>query len=146
MALYVSVTLLATLTALAEQADQGHVRILAVVWGTTVGLALVHWFAFVVSASVFGGGGTTRHDHLVSLAQLGGAGAVAVVGTLPVVVLSPTAELDTVRLFLAALVAAAGYAVGRTRGASRARASVTAAAVLVVALAVAVAKNVLSGH
>ena len=48
MALYVAVCLIAALTALANvTAVPGH--ILGLVWGTTVGLALAHVFAFRIA-------------------------------------------------------------------------------------------------
>ena len=61
MALYVAICLLGVLTAVAERADAGHVSVFTLVWGTTVGLALAHWFAFRLSARLVAGGtGTVR--------------------------------------------------------------------------------------
>jgi hypothetical protein len=57
MALYVSICLLAALAAVRERADAGHVDVLRLVWGTTLGLALAHWFAFRLSG---GGPGEER--------------------------------------------------------------------------------------
>jgi len=50
MGVYASITLLAALTAGADHSSQSQVGVLEVVWGTTVGLALAHWFALVLSA------------------------------------------------------------------------------------------------
>jgi hypothetical protein len=75
-----------------------------------------------------------------------GALAVALLVTVPVVLLPATAELDVVRLVLAGFVAAIGYAVARNSGASMRRSAIYAASILVIALAIAVLKNVLSGH
>lgn len=146
MALYVSVTLLATLIALDERADHGQVRALAVVWGTTLGLALTHWFAFRLSAQLVGHGRVSGRDTAVSAAQLVGAAVVAVLATIPVVLLPTTAENDTVRALLATLIGGFGFAVARSSGASRRRAGGYAVGVLVLAMTVAVAKNGLSGH
>src|SRR5690606_5466434 len=44
MALYTSITLLGALTVTGRR--QSDVNVFAIVWGTTVGLALAHWFAF----------------------------------------------------------------------------------------------------
>ena len=42
---YVAICLLAALAAVSESAAEDHV--FEIVWGTTVGLALAHWFASV---------------------------------------------------------------------------------------------------
>jgi predicted membrane protein len=60
MALYVAVCLLAALTAVAEEASDGHVRAFGIIWGTTIGLALAHAFAFRVSARIVAQGRIRR--------------------------------------------------------------------------------------
>jgi hypothetical protein len=145
MALYVAVCLLAALTAMAEQADAGHVDVFKVIWGTTVGLALAHLFAFRVSARLVAAGTIRRQDAESAAAQLAGA-LVVVLATVPVLVLPGPSELDVVRDLLAAFVAAVGYAVARNAGAGRGRAAAYAATILIVAVTIAVLKNVLSGH
>jgi hypothetical protein len=146
MALYVSVCLLAALSAIGERADAGHLDVFKIVWGTTLGLALAHWFAFRLSSRLVAAGRLGHHEKRVMAAQFAGALVVALLATVPVVLLPATAELDVVRLVLAAFVASVGYAVARHSGASIGRSLVYAAAILVVAGAVAVAKNQLSGH
>jgi thymidine phosphorylase len=71
---------------------------------------------------------------------------VAVLATVPVVVLPAGSELDVVRLLLAGLIAAVGFAVARSGGAGIGRSAGYAGTVLVLALAIAVTKNVLGGH
>jgi hypothetical protein len=117
-----------------------------ITWGTTIGLAVAHWFAFRVSARLVAAGELGRHEVHTAAAQLVGALAVALLVTVPVVLLPATAELDVVRLVLAGFVAAIGYAVARNSGASMRRSAIYAASILVIALAIAVLKNVLSGH
>lgn len=146
MALYVSVCLLAALTAVEERADAGHVDVLVLVWGTTVGLALAHWFAFRLSARLVAAGTMPRREAAIAGAQVAGALAVAALATVPVIVLPATAELDVVRLVLAGFVAAVAVAVARSGGASMARSLVYAVAVLVAAATIALLKNVLGGH
>jgi hypothetical protein len=146
MALYVAVCLLAALTAMAEQADAAHADVFKVIWGTTVGLTLAHLFAFRVSARLVAAGTIRRHDAESAAAQLAGALVVAVLATVPVLVLPGPSELDVVRDLLAAFVAAVGYAVARNAGAGRGRAAAYAATILIVAVTIAVLKNVLSGH
>ena len=144
MALYVAICLLAALTAVSH--DTSHIDTFKIVWGTTIGLAAAHWFAFRVSARLVAFGVVRRHDAQVAGAQLAGAGAVAVLSTLPVILFSESIELDVVRYVLAIFIAVVGYAVARASGATMARAVAYAASVLIVASAVAVAKNALAGH
>lgn len=146
MGLYVSVSLLAALTALAEHEEQSHPAILAIVWGTTLGLALAHLFAFRVSAQLIAKGSVPVSDRKIAAAQLGGAVVVAALCTAPVLVFDSTAELDVARIMIAALVAAVGARVARRSGSSLPRALAYGLVVFVVAMAVAITKNVLSGH
>jgi hypothetical protein len=77
MVLYVSVVLLAELSALPRGDDHGVIRgpvgwkLVAICWGTTVGLAVTHWFAFRLTAQGFGRGTFSRHDREVALGQIG---------------------------------------------------------------------------
>ncbi len=146
MAMYVAVCLLAALTAVAEQASDGHMRALGIIWGTTVGLTLAHIFAFRVSARVVAQGRIRRSDADAIVAQLVGAIGVAVLATIPVLLWPSTAELDVVRELLALSIALVGFQVARSSGAGRVRSLVYGASLLAVAVTVAVLKNVLSGH
>jgi len=114
MAFYVSICLLAALAAVGETAQ---VDVFKIVWGTTVGLALVHWFAFRLSARLVGGGGFGREDAELAAAQLAGALAIAMIASVPVLLFPDSAELDVARMRLAALIAVAGFAVARASGA-----------------------------
>lgn len=146
MALYVAVCLLATLSAIADRSDAGHADVFAVIWGTTVGLALAHWFAFRLSARLVAAGRLRGSEAEIAGAQLAGAAATALLATAPVVVVPDAAELDVVRLLLAGFVTAIGFVVARSGGAGRGRATVYAGAILVITVTIAVLKNVLSGH
>lgn len=146
MALYVSVSLLAALTALAEADEQTHPAVLGVVWGTTMGLAVAHLFAFRVSAKLVAQGSFPVEDRIAAAGQLAGAAAVAALCTGPVLWLPSTAELDVARIALALFVAAVGYVVAHAHGSSRSRAILYGVTLFVVAVVVALLKNVLSGH
>ncbi len=145
MALYVSVCLLAASAAIAES-DRSHVEVLGLVWGTTIGLALAHLFAFRVSARLVGSGSVQQRDLQTALAQLVGAMAVAAVCTVPVLVFPTSAELDVVRWLLAGFIALVAYLTARSGGTPRHRALIYGCWVLVVALVIVVIKNVLAGH
>jgi hypothetical protein len=144
MALYVAICLLAALIALPEADARAH--LLRIIWGVTVGLAAAHWLAFRVSARLVGEGRIRPHDVESAVAQLAGAGVVAALASLPVVLLPDSVEVAVVQFVLAAFVAVVGFAVSRGGGATRMRASVYASSVLVVAVAIAVLKNVLVSH
>ena len=125
MVLYVSVIEIAELAALPEQhfAD-GHVTgpvggtLLAIVWGTALGLALAHWFAFRLAAPAFRGGRPSHEDNQIGLAQLVGAILVAIISSIPVLLFSGLRAQETIGYFPAVLVGAIGYLVARRVGSS----------------------------
>jgi len=146
MALYVAVCLLAALAAVAEKASDGHVRAIGIVWGTTIGLALAHAFAFRVSARIVAQGRIRRSDANVVLAQIVGAAGVAVLATIPILLWPATAEFDVVRAVLALFISLVGFEVARSSGAGRTRSLLYGATLLLAAVTIAVVKNILSGH
>lgn len=146
MALYVSVVLLAALVALRDSTDTDQTELLQLIWGTTLGLALAHFYAFRVSSRLVRGRPFDRADLRSALAQLVGASAVAVLCTIPVVLLPSPTEDDMVRLWIGLLLGVAGYTSGRAGGASRPRSLVLGAVVLAVGITVALVKNALAGH
>lgn len=146
MALYVAVCLIAALIAIDEDASHGHTRAFAVIWGTTIGLAVVHLFAFRLASRLTAPGGIRRADLELAGAQLAGAAAVAVVVSIPVVLLPTSVEFDVARIELALLIAMAGAAVARQNGAGIARSLWFGSAMLALALLAATVKNILSTH
>ena len=146
MALYVSVVLLAALVALRDATDTDQTELLQLIWGTTLGLALAHFYAFRVSSRLIRGRPFDRGDLRSALAQLVGASAVAVLCTIPVALLPSPTEDDMVRLWIGLLLGVAGYTSGRAGGASRPRSLVLGAVVLAVGVTVALVKNALAGH
>jgi hypothetical protein len=146
MALYVSVVLLAALVALEDGATTPDREMLGLIWGTTLGLALAHYFAFRVASRLVRGTTFHKRDGEIALAQLGGAAIVAALCTIPVLLLRDSSKNDSVRFELAILLGVAGYAAGRSGGASRLRSLATGAIVLVLGVGVAFVKNALLGH
>jgi hypothetical protein len=143
MALYVAVCLIAALTALQNvNAVPGH--ILGLVWGTTVGLAVAHVFAFRIAGRLVHDGVLPRTDRIVS--QLAGAAAVAVVVSVPVLLAPTVNELTWARYTCAAIIGVVGYLVARGAAHGRIRAVLFGLAVLVVAFAIAALKHTLAGH
>jgi hypothetical protein len=146
MALYVAVCLLAASAAVSASFTENQVSMLALVWGTTVGLALAHMFAFHASARFVGAGTLARHDLEISVAQLIGAMAVAAICTVPILLFPANVELETVRLVLAGFIGAVAYTTARGNGATKWRAFFYGLTLLLVALAIALAKNLLTSY
>jgi hypothetical protein len=144
-ALYVAICLLAALIALPETGS-AHAHVIRIIWGVTLGLALAHWFAFRVSARLVGAGSVSPEDVQSAGAQLAAAVAVAVLASIPVVLLPESAELALVEFILAAFIGVVGFAVARSAGATTARALIYAVSVLVVAVVIAGLKTGLAGH
>src|SRR3954454_19627532 len=87
MVLYVSVVEIAELAALPSGGQGGAVtgpvgaELLAILWGTAIGLALAHWFAFRLAAPAFRGEHIGHNETAIVLAQLCGAAFVAAVSS-----------------------------------------------------------------
>jgi hypothetical protein len=153
MTLYVAIVLLAETAALpAGEASDGHLRgpvnwaFVAVVWGTTIGLALAHAFAFQVAVH----GVSVRNvapEHRAEIgAEILGAAAVALVATIPVVLRPDWAEQKVVPFLLALTIGGVGYVVERENGRSRAGAATFASIAIVLGLGVAITKYALAFH
>lgn len=143
MAFYVAIVLIAALVAID---DDHRLPTLGLIWGTTMGLALAHLFAFRLASGLVGERGPDAHSRSLAGAQLAGAIAIAAFSSLPVLFLPEEAEADGVRLVLSALIGLAAFAIGKSSGASTLRSTVFALLVLLLGTAVAVVKNVLLGH
>ncbi len=155
MALYLSIVLLAMLVALPTKNGVRSVQggpvahglgLVELIWGTALGLALAHWFSFQLTARVFGGGKVTRRDVDTGVAQLAAAIGVAAFCTVPVFLFDETRDVQMAAFVPAAIVGAAGYAVGRTGGRSRQWSLVLGGVAAFLGLTVAGIKNLLLGH
>ena len=145
MALYVAICLIAALTALANvTAVPGH--ILGLVWGTTVGLAVAHVFAFrmlVVSSM------TATCPWPIALSRWSSwllPPQSRVVVSVPVLLVPPVNEITWARYTCAAIIGVVGYLVARGAERSRIRSVLFGLGVLAAAFAVAALKHALSGH
>jgi hypothetical protein len=145
MALYVCLVLAAEFVALGDHVVDASVAVGAA-WGTTLGLALAHVFAFDLAARLFGGGRRSAEAGAAVVAQLVAAVAVAAVLTVPFAVLSFEAALDAAGFLLASLIGLAAYLAARSSGSSRVRSIVDGLVVLAVAVVVVSLKVTLSGH
>lgn len=146
MALYVAICLLAALTVASHQELAQQSTVLKVIWGTTLGLALAHWFAFRLSSRLVAAGTVRRTDAELATAQFAGSLVVAALATVPAVVFDGDTRLDITRWTVAAFIALVGFLVARSSGASTFRSACYASTVTVVALVIVVLKNALVGH
>jgi hypothetical protein len=148
MVLYVTIVLLAELAVLPARIqgrDTGlsSRELLGVIWGTTIALALAHWVAFRLAAKAFGGGGTSREDVEIAGAQLTGAAFVAVVASLPILLLPDDVEHRAVPVVLSLELGIVGYVVARFAGWRRWPAFVFGLTVLLLGEAVAILKIII---
>ena len=152
LVLYVSVVEVAELAAIPQEhfAD-GRVTgpvggtLLALIWGTAVGLALAHWFAFGVAAPAFRGHRPTRVDTYIGLAQVAGAVFVAAVSSMPVLLLSDVRAQETTG-DVPALIGIIGYFLLRRAGHSRLAVFFYGLTAFVLGLLVALVKARLAAH
>lgn len=140
MAFYVAVVLWAAL--LVVEPDVG--RLLGIVWGTALGLAVAHVFAFRLAATLVEAGRPSRETLGLVGAQLVGAGVVALLVTAFVLLVPGDQPDEVARFSLAAFIGITAFGIGRSTGASRTRSVVFAVVVLVVAVAVVVTKYLLT--
>lgn len=153
MILYVSVIEIAELFSLPED-HFAHGRVtgpvgttlLAIIWGTAVGLALAHWFAFRVAAPGFRGESPTKHDAQIGLAQLAGAVFVAAVSSIPVLFFSDVRAQETVGDVPALVIGVIAFFVARAAGKARLPAAFYGVTAAVLGVVVALVKSILAAH
>ena len=145
MALYVGVVLAAEFVAVEEHAVDEPSTV-AVIWGSALGVALAHVFAFNLAARLFAGGRIAPGTRRAVWAQLATAAAMAFVVTVPFFFLSLGPALDAAGFLLAALIGVTAFVASRAAGASRLRSVVDGLIALAVAMAVVSVKVGLSGH
>ncbi len=153
MVLYVSVVEIAELASLPEgHFARGRVtgpvgtQILAIIWGTAVGLALAHWFAFRIAAPAFRGERVTSVDTRIGLAQVAGAIFVAAISSIPVLLLSDVRAQETVGDVPAVLIGIVGYLVARATGKARAASAFYGVTAFALGVLVAFVKTILVAH
>jgi hypothetical protein len=153
MVLYVSIVEVAELAALPEShLSLGRVtgpvgaHLLEIVWGTAVGLALAHWFAFRLAAPAFRGERPTHYDTQVGMAQVAGAVLVAALSSLPVILFSDVRAQETIGDVPAVLVGVVGYLLARRTGRSRLAAAFLGVTALALGVLVALVKSLLAAH
>ena len=144
MGFYVAVALIAALSAGSDGAEHTQLEVLGIVWGTTVGLAVAHWFAMILATRVVHDPGLHHTPLEMLYSQLVMALGIAVVATVVVAALFDDLERlgarVTAALFIAGLV---GFE-ARSNGLSRGRALVYGLIALMIGIAIAILKWFLS--
>lgn len=141
MGFTVCIALLAALTAGSDDSPHSKLDVLAIVWGTTVGLAITHWFALILSVRLVKDPTFVYKPREMLYAQT--AMALLVATTASAIVLVVSTDVDrlgarlTAALFLAVLVGIES----RAGGTSRRRAVGMAAGALTVGTTIAFAKQ-----
>jgi hypothetical protein len=144
MAFYLATTLLVALSVAPDAAPPPVPELLLIVWGTTVGLAVAHWFALGLSAYLVDDPGLHHTPAEMLLSQVVMAVVLAVVASVAVLLAPATrAELLTGRVAVALFVGALVVVESRARGHRQVRALALGALALGLALAVATLKLVL---
>jgi hypothetical protein len=143
MGLYITISLLAVLSTKPHGGTTSAV--LALVWGTTIGLILAHWVAFQLTARLFAGSRLTSHDRVTMVGQAVAALGVACLASVPLL-LHADAGPALARGVLAGLIGLFAFGAARRHGGSGGRATAYALVVVAIALAVAIGKYLLTGH
>jgi len=142
MTLYVSVVLLAELVALPE----GIVgwELVAIVWGTTIGLLIAHAFAFQVATHGMSGGWLRGEERIAVLLELAGVASVAAIASAPVVLFGDSIQHTGVSFAVCVTIGAVAYFVERLNNRSRTSSLAFSSLALFVAVLVAAVKAVLT--
>ena len=151
MMLYISIVLLAELAAIPTDHDGGvhgptGWALIGLIWGTTIGLALAHYFAFTVAVHGLSHINLNRDDRAEALAEIGGAGAVAIIASIPVILFSPAREQEVVPVVLVLLIGTIAFAVERANGHNRKSAFIYGIGALVIGLLVVSVKEAVAYH
>jgi hypothetical protein len=140
MILYVSVVLMGAIVTVPADDLDDDVEVAAVIWGSALGLALAHWFAFNASAHLFRGEGISAAELREGFWEAAAALAVAVAATVPLLLLDDTTGAAVSLVALAAVVTTVAYIASRHGGLSRPRALLRGGITMVLALLVAALK------
>ena len=141
MAFYLAITLLVALSVAKDGAPPPLPELLLVIWGTTLGLAMAHWFALGLSAYLVEDPGLHHTPGEMLFSQLVMAVTLAVLASVAVLAVPLVQEeLPSGRIAVGLFVGALVVVEARARGHRLARALALGAVGLGLALAVTVVK------
>jgi hypothetical protein len=137
MGFYVAIALLAALAADGLHSKPSEAEVLAVVWGTTVGLAIAHWFALLLSARLVQDPDSHHTAGEVLLSHLVMAFMVALLASAVIVATPTDLRRAAARIAVAVFVGVLVLVESRVSGAKTSRAVALGAAALCVAVVIA---------
>ena len=140
MGFYLSIALLAALTGGNDHKAHSQLDVLILVWGTTIGLGLAHWFALAVSARLVHDPDLHHTPGEMLVSQLVMGVTISAVATVLVLVLPEDFERLGARLTAAAFIALIVQTESIAGGSTRRRAVALGILALVVGLAIATVK------
>jgi hypothetical protein len=140
MGLYLAIALIAALSAGKDRAPHTELDVLWIVWGTTVGLALAHWFAVILSARLVRDPAPHHTPLELLYSQMVMASCLAAVATLVVLVVPSDFDRVGARLTAAVSVAVIVLVESRAGGSSASRGIRDGLIALVIAVVIAMAK------
>jgi len=149
IALYVSIVLLAELLALPEnfgEPDHHGPSLVGIIWGTTIGLAVAHWFAFQVAAAWFSGGKIVHEDLRRARAQLLGAGLVALATTIPILFVGDAVRVEVAAVVPSLVLGLSGFRMARSSHRTILWSLVVSVCVLAAGIGVAILKATITSH
>ena len=145
MVLYVCLVLTAEFVAGGHDVQSERFAV-EVIWGTAIGLALAHVFAFNLAARLLIGGHLSPEVRAAAWAQLAAAASLALVVTIPFVLFSLRPALRVDAFMVAGLIGVAAYAASRSSGAGRKRSLVDGLVALGIAVVVVSVKVALTSY
>ena len=150
MVLYVSVVEIAELAALPETHRLGRVTgpvgttLVAIIWGTAIGLAIVHWFAFGFAPRTPRWRAPDRLQGRAGPARRGRVRGRGVLRADPLI--RRHTEQEFIGIMPAILIGFSSYLIGRAAGRSRVAAAIYGMIALAAGLTVAAVKGALAAH
>lgn len=113
MGFYLAIALLAALTAGNDYAPHSQMSVLKVIWGTTIGLALAHWFAVYVSNRIVDDPDNHHTPGEILISQMLMATGMAFCATIVVLLLPADGERLGARIVAAVFIG--GIVAGESR-------------------------------
>ncbi len=144
MAFYLGLTLLVALNVARDEAPPPLPELLLIIWGSTVGLAVSHWFALTLASRLVRDADQHRRPGEILFSQVLMAVGLALVASVAVVLAPVRAEVLTARIAVAVFIGVLVTSEARASGRPPWRAVAVGMAALGVALALATVKLALT--
>ncbi len=136
MSLYIAIVVLALLVGFGDEGDSAHE--VALIWGTVIGLAVAHLYAYRTTAILAAGGKPEAEDYWAALGIVVAAVVIAALATIPYLIWGDTTDASTASsMVLMAVIGIASYIGARHAGAGTVRSVVyTVVGLITAAIAV----------